>query len=104
MGRYARRKPARLSEKLLQIRDALALSQDGMLTRLGLDQERFRSSVSSFERGGEPELHVLLRYARLVNVPVEVLIDDKLDLPKDVQRAARRGASLRESKRRKQKE
>ncbi len=100
MGRYARRRPARLSEKLLQIRYALELSQDGMLSRLGLEEERFRSSVSSFERGGEPELHILLRYARLVGVPVEVLIDDKLDLPKAVQRAAKRGASTRESKHR----
>ena len=100
MGRYARRKPARLSEKLLQIRYALDLSQDGMLTRLGLEEERFRSSVSSFERGGEPELHILLRYARLVNVSVDVLIDDKLELPKAIQRAAKRGASDREMKRR----
>jgi transcriptional regulator with XRE-family HTH domain len=103
MGRYARRKPARLSEKLLLIRNALELSQDGMLVRLGLDAERFRSSVSSYERGGEPELHILLRYARLVNVPVEILIDDKLDLPKEVQRAASKGARLRESKPRKAK-
>ena len=72
MGLYPRRKPKRLGEKLLQIRHALGLSQDGMLSRLGLD-ERFRSSVSNFERGGEPELHILLTYARLVDIPVEVL-------------------------------
>ena len=99
MGRYPRRKPARLTEKLLQIRDALELSQDGMLIRLGLGGKRSRSSVSSYERGGEPELHILLRYARLVGVSVELLIDDDLDLPRAVQRAAQRGAALRASKR-----
>jgi len=99
MGLYPRRKPKRLGEKLLQIRHALGLSQDGMLSRLGLD-ERFRSSVSNFERGGEPELHILLTYARLVDIPVEVLIDDELDLPKTLQRAANRGAREARSSRR----
>ena len=99
MARYPRRRPARLSEKLLNIRHALELSQDGMLRRLGLD-ERARSSVSSFERGGEPELHVLLNYARSVGVQVEVLIDDDLDLPKNITRAAKRGATLRDKRKR----
>jgi transcriptional regulator with XRE-family HTH domain len=33
------RKPARLGEKLLAVRRALGLSQNGMLKRLGLDDE-----------------------------------------------------------------
>jgi transcriptional regulator with XRE-family HTH domain len=92
-----------LGQKLLQIRYALELSQDGMLSRLGLGEERFRSSVSSYERGGEPELHILLRYARLAGIPVEVLIDDELDLPKATQRAAKRGAAVGETRRRRSK-
>jgi transcriptional regulator with XRE-family HTH domain len=82
MARSPRPKPARLPEKLVQIRLALDLSQDGMLRRLGLDERLSRTSVSAYELGtSEPPLPVLLEYARLANVWVDVLIDDKLDLP-----------------------
>ena len=37
MGRKARMKPERLSEKLLQIRNALGLSQSELLTELGFE-------------------------------------------------------------------
>jgi transcriptional regulator with XRE-family HTH domain len=90
MGRYPRWRPVRLSEKLRQIRLSLELSQNDMLKRLGLNEERFRSSVSNYEHGGEPELPILLRYARLVNVSTDVLIDDDLNLPAVVVRAAAR--------------
>jgi transcriptional regulator with XRE-family HTH domain len=77
-----RLKPERLAEKLRQIRMALGLSQDGMLERLGLAEEYFRSRISAYELGNrEPPLMVLLQYARLVNVSTDVLIDDDLDLP-----------------------
>jgi transcriptional regulator with XRE-family HTH domain len=40
------------------------------------------SAVSNYERGTrEPPLQVLLRYARIAGVYVDVLIDDDLDLP-----------------------
>jgi transcriptional regulator with XRE-family HTH domain len=82
MGSRARPKPERLAEKLLQIRLALDLSQDGMLARLELGESHFRSAVSGYELGTrEPPLPVLLKYARLAGVCVEVLIDDGLDLP-----------------------
>ena len=82
MARSPRPKPARLPEKLLQIRLALDLSQSGMLRRLGLDEKLSRTTVSAYELGtGEPPLPVLLEYARIANVWVDVLIDDKLDLP-----------------------
>ena len=96
MARYARRRPARLAEKLLQIRNALELSQDGMLKRLGLEDRGFRSSVSSYELGNsEPELITLLTYARLVEVSVDVLIDDELNLPRAVRAAAKTVANRR---------
>src|SRR5918912_1240729 len=77
-----RQKPERLAEKLLQIRMALGLSQDGMLERLGLADEYFRSRISAYELGNrEPPLPVLLKYARLVGISTDVLIDDELDLP-----------------------
>jgi len=77
-----RQKPERLAEKLKQIRLSLGLSQDGMLERLGLAEEFFRSRISAYELGNrEPPLPVLLRYARLVNISTDVLIDDEMDLP-----------------------
>ena len=77
-----RQKPERLAEKLRQIRLALGLSQDGMLERLGLTEEFFRSRISAYELGNrEPPLPVLLQYARLVGISTDVLIDDEMDLP-----------------------
>src|SRR5947209_6784505 len=78
----ARERPARLAEKLLQIRTVLGLSQNGMLRHLGLDQKSYRHYISNYETGKrEPTLLVLLEYARAANVYVEALIDDELDLP-----------------------
>lgn len=82
MGSRPRPKPQRLAEKLLRIRLALELSQDGMLARLGLDGSHFRSAVSGYELGTrEPPLPILLEYARVANVWMDVLVDDGLDLP-----------------------
>ena len=82
MGRSARRKQERLAGKLLQIRLALGLSQNGMLDHLGLTDDLYRNNISSYERGErEPPLHALLSYARAAGVWVDVLIDDELDLP-----------------------
>lgn len=85
MGRASRPKPARLAEKLRQIRINLRLSQNEMLRHLGLDEELFQGSISGYELGTrEPPLAVLLQYARSVNVYVEVLIDEELDLPQNL--------------------
>lgn len=82
MGRVARPKPARLAVKLLQIRVALGLSQNGMLSQLDLDERLFRSAISGYELGTrEPPLPVLLKYAEEAGICVDVLINDKLDLP-----------------------
>ena len=82
MGRGSRRRPKRLAEKLLHIRTALGLSQNGMIRRLGLTEELTQDYISGFERGvREPSLLALLQYARAAVVNVDVLIDDELDLP-----------------------
>jgi len=82
MARYARLKPRRLTEKLLQIRIGLGLSQNQMLRKLGLGDEYFRSSISSYELGGsQPPLPILLRYAHLAGVCLDVIVDDDLNLP-----------------------
>jgi transcriptional regulator with XRE-family HTH domain len=82
MGRSARLRPTRLADKLLQIRLALGLSQNDMLRHLGFDEILYRSNVSGFELGErEPPLPVLLEYAKVAGVCLDVLVDDKLDLP-----------------------
>lgn len=80
MGRRARLRPERLAEKLRQVRLALGLSQTEMLNRLGFDIHYTR--ISEYELGkNEPALPILLRYARIAGVTVDVLIDDEMDLP-----------------------
>jgi transcriptional regulator with XRE-family HTH domain len=82
MGLKQRPKPERLPEKLLQVRTALGLSQNGMLRRLGLAESGDRSTISAYERGErEPPLPVLLEYARAANVFIDALVDDNVDLP-----------------------
>jgi transcriptional regulator with XRE-family HTH domain len=82
MGSLARWRSKRLAEKLLQIRNSLGLSQNGMIRHLGFTEEMFQARISSYELGTrEPPLPVLLAYARAANVYVDVLIDDELDLP-----------------------
>src|SRR2546421_5306334 len=82
MGSVARWRSKRLAEKLLHIRTALGLSQNGMLRHLGLAEEMFQARISSFELGTrEPPLPVLLEYARAANVYVDALIDDGINLP-----------------------
>jgi transcriptional regulator with XRE-family HTH domain len=80
MARGARPKPKRFAQKLVQLRTALGLSQNELIRELGVDLTQNR--ISEYETGkGEPPLPVLLGYARLAGVCVEVLIDDELELP-----------------------
>lgn len=82
MGRKARMKPERLSEKLLQIRLALGMSQSELLRQLGLEEAMDYRRISEFERGTtEPHLAVVLQYARAAGVHMEDIVDDELDLP-----------------------
>lgn len=80
MGRTRRNKPKRLGRKLRQIRMRLGMSQTEMTKALGLDVHH--SAVSNYELGTrEPDLIIVLKYARLARVPMETLVDDKLKLP-----------------------
>ncbi|MFL6283269.1 MAG: helix-turn-helix domain-containing protein [Pyrinomonadaceae bacterium] len=82
MGRKARDKPERLAEKLRAIREAFGLSQGELVKRLDAGELIDAKHVSKFELGErEPSLLVLLRYARLARVSIDVLADDELDLP-----------------------
>lgn len=81
MGRKVRQRPERLGEKLRAVRDALGLSQTGMVKRLGVEGI-VASQISEYETGKrEPSLITLLHYARLANVYLDALVDDELDLP-----------------------
>ena len=85
MGTVRRPKPKRLAEKLLQIRLALGLSQNELIRRLDFEKELVQGTISTYELGKrEPSLPLLLKYAQLANVWVDVLIDDELDLPKKI--------------------
>jgi len=82
MGTKPRSRPGRLAGKLLQIRNALGLSQTEMLKRLGVEDLISYKQISKYETGvREPTLIILLRYARVAGVQMEVLADDELDLP-----------------------
>ena len=83
MGRVRRNKPLKLSEKLLAIRKRLQMSQTEMARALELKVHY--SAVSNFELGTrEPDLLIVLRYARLAGVPVEAIIDDQMNLPEQI--------------------
>jgi transcriptional regulator with XRE-family HTH domain len=83
MGRSRRPRPLRLAAKLRQLRTALGLTQEQMFDRLGETKTALYPGHISLYEGGqrEPPLPVLLRYARIAGVYVDVLIDDEIDLP-----------------------
>lgn len=79
MGHSPRERPKHLGRKLAEIRKRLGMSQTQMCKALGLKVNY--SAVSNYELGTrEPPLLVLLKYARLAGVIVDVLIDDKMKL------------------------
>jgi transcriptional regulator with XRE-family HTH domain len=83
MGIAAQFKPKRLPRKLAEIRESFGLSQGGIIAFLGFTDEIIREEISALERGRrQPPLKVLLQYARVAGVWVDVLIDDELDLPR----------------------
>src|SRR5215216_745900 len=101
MGSASRRKPARLAEKLLVIRQKLGLSQNGMARHLGLSDELEQERISKYERGIlEPPLHVLCAYADVANVYLEVLAKDDLDLPAELPAMRKSEGQKRERQRR----
>lgn len=85
MGRAAKERPLRLAEKLGHIRSALGLSQNELIAQLGHPPQLSQRSISKFEQDtAEPSLKVLLAYATIANVYVDVLINDDLDLPPQI--------------------
>lgn len=82
VGQKPRYRPAKLAAKLRRIREALGLSQAGMLELLALPAEITQTNISRYERGAfDPPLNALLRYADVANVWLDVLVRDELELP-----------------------
>jgi len=82
MGSAARRKPQRLARKLMEIRAALGLSQNGLIREMGFSGDLTQAQISMYERGvRQPTLPVLAAYAKVANVYVDALIGDEVDLP-----------------------
>lgn len=80
---HARSRPNRLAEKLLQIREALGLSQHEMAERLSerAGVQITSKNVSKSERDkSTPYIEIVLAYARLANVEMNQIVDDDLDL------------------------
>jgi transcriptional regulator with XRE-family HTH domain len=76
-------RPNRLGEKLAAIRNHFKLSQNELIRKLGFGDVLLREEISSFERDVRvPPPLVLLEYARLARVHIEVLLDDQLELPR----------------------
>jgi len=78
MGKTKRPYPRKLARKLKQVRVRAGLSQTEIAKKVGVKN---RSSIAGYEAGErEPPLPVLLKYARVAGVVVDVLIDDKVKL------------------------
>ena len=79
MGTQARARPKRLAAKLRAIRKRLGFSQSQLARKLDFDKGAAR--ISEYEHNvREPDLFVLLGYARVAKVCTCVLIDDNAEL------------------------
>ena len=78
---HSRPRPKHLANKLLQIRRSLGLSQGEMVQQLGVQDLIHYTNISKYELDkNEPQLAILLAYARLAEIPVEQIIDDEVEL------------------------
>jgi transcriptional regulator with XRE-family HTH domain len=83
MGSGRRPRPARLAQKLAEIRERMGLTQREMFERLGDTGTRlYVGHIDDYEKDRRvPTLQVVLAYARAAGIPMELIVDDGLDLP-----------------------
>jgi transcriptional regulator with XRE-family HTH domain len=83
MGQSPRPRPKRLASKLRQLRGLLNLTQEQLADAVEyIEQPPQPGHISEYERGRrEPSLLYLLAVTRMASIPMEILIDDELDLP-----------------------
>ena len=82
--RHPRPQPDQLAAKLHQIRIMLGYTLEEMARALKNVRKSppAKSHISRFEAGTrEPSLLVLLEYSRVAGTPLEILVDDDLELP-----------------------
>ncbi len=86
MGSASRVKPKKLAGKLSAIREYLDCTGLELAKKLSDDRITVqRTDIPRFEKGiREPSLVILLRYAKLIGISTDVLIDDEYDLPERV--------------------
>lgn len=73
--------PKQLGDKLRKIREHKGWTLDEIAEAVGRTGTSRRTRVYEWEHGTrQPDLNALLAYARLVDVPVETLIDDESEL------------------------
>lgn len=83
MGTARRPQPKYLPAKLLKVRQLLGLTQEQMAARLEhLKPPPQPGQISRFEQGKrEPSLLILLEYARMAGISIDILADDAAELP-----------------------
>lgn len=88
MGRARQPRPARLAEKLREIRLRLGLTQAEMFDALGdTGTKLLVGHIGLFETDARvPPLQVVLCYARIAGVPMETIVDDNINLPKKIKK------------------
>lgn len=74
--------PKRLGKKLKAIREAKGLSQRQLVGVLNYTATPLRSSqISQYEQNQrEPTMMLVLSYAKLAGIPMDVLVDDKFSV------------------------
>jgi len=74
--------PKKLGKKMKQIREGLGMSQREIVKALNYRDTPLRASqISQYETGQrEPTMMLVLAYARLAEIPMECLVDDKMKL------------------------
>jgi transcriptional regulator with XRE-family HTH domain len=78
MGRAKRLRSKKLGKKLKIIRERLELSQAAMADALNF-KTIHPTNISGYERGlREPPYPVLLKYAKLIGISTDLLIDDEV--------------------------
>jgi transcriptional regulator with XRE-family HTH domain len=87
MGRSRRPGPKRLADKLHAIRMYYHLTQAELIRKLGyIESPVYPGHISGYElQKREPPMLLVLQYARFAQLPMEVLVDDRMDLPLELQ-------------------
>ncbi len=87
MGRGKAEQPQRMAEKLKHIRTSLGMTQEEMTKALEKQGAKLHKAYVALYEIGErvPTILIILAYARVAGISMEVICDDKLELPEHLQ-------------------